>query len=303
MKRSELYFSLTFLLMLIIAIGAFFYGVKVGNEKTESKYAAEAEPKSATASPLPNAYQQQDLVSFYHTVFLPYREFQNAWFEERTLWLNDSTIDRSGSLKTLAKNAKKKYEAVRKAYVAPSSPLLMDAQTNYLKSLKLFEDGFSSLVSTSNEGTVADLMDSLDKNTFYKEAQLQALTGQDRYYSAMLKWGATVNLDIPSEYTAPKSIALAQWNKLPLIIKNKVVADYLFAGRVYSPYLPHDLTARIDQVIRSGQAEKLKLKTVGSIAELLNGTDAVRSGDFLGLKSRLYDEPLLPLLPFFSPDK
>ena len=83
LNRTDLGFSLMFLLMLIIAVGAFFYGVKVGGDRvrTEQTEAAAVEKaKAASAASLPSAYQQQDLVSFYHTVFLAYREFENEWF-------------------------------------------------------------------------------------------------------------------------------------------------------------------------------------------------------------------------------
>jgi len=67
--------------------------------------------------------------------------------------------------------------------------------------------------------------------------------------------------------------------------------------------LPQDLTARIDAFIASGQAGKMKLKTVGAVAELLTRTEAVRDADFLQLKNRFYADQLLPQLPFFYPDK
>src|ERR1700730_10741982 len=104
LNRSDLMFSLAFLLMRVIAIGAFFYGVKVGTARVEAQYASEHKPATA-APPPPYAYQQQDLVSFYHTVFLSYREFQNDWFAAQDKWLSDSTADRSASLKELSKVA------------------------------------------------------------------------------------------------------------------------------------------------------------------------------------------------------
>lgn len=305
LHRSDLVFSLSFLLMLIIAIGAFFYGVKVGTDRTDAKYEADAAATKKTddsgAKP-PNAYQQQDLVSFYHTVFLPYREFQTSLFEERNLWLDDSTIDRSDSLKQLGKLARKKYDAIRTAYVSPSSPVLKDAQASFVRSLKLFSDGFGDVAGKANEGAAAAVLETLDANSLIKEGKLQGLTGQEQYFVSMLKWGSTVNLDIPAGFSSPKVFSIGAWKSLPLLVKNKVTAHYLTVGRYYSPYLPQDLTARIDQLIASGQTDKMKLKTIGSVAELLTDTDAVRSGDFLRIKPQLYDKELLPQLPFFSQD-
>ena len=79
LTATAMLFSVGFVFMLVCTVGAFFYGIQIGSAKTEAKYTAEnagADAAAALASP----YQQQDLVSFYHTVFLPYREFQNEWF-------------------------------------------------------------------------------------------------------------------------------------------------------------------------------------------------------------------------------
>jgi hypothetical protein len=119
----------------------------------------------------------------------------------------------------------------------------------------------------------------------------------------MLKWAASVNMEIPGDYKTPAVLELSKWKSLPLVVKNKAIVDYMSANSMFYDYLPHDLTARIDLFIRSGQAEKMKQTTVGSIIELLTGTDAVRTGDFLTSKSTLYPNEQLPQLPFFISDK
>jgi hypothetical protein len=302
LNRTDLGFSLAFLLMLIIAIGAFFYGVKVGTDRVTAQQAA-AETQKPKTEPAPNAYQQQDLVSFYHTVFLPYREFQNVWFDARDKWSSDPSVDLSASLKELAKTADAKYEKIKVAFVAHSSPLLQDAQNDYLKSLKLFSDSFDELAKTANQGTAGQLAQTLNEQAFHKEGRKFALAAQNAYYTSMLKWGATVNTEIPDGFKVPAVIEISRWKQFPLLIKNKAIADYLSGIALFTDFQPHDLTARIDQFIRSGQADKMKQKTVGSIAELLTGTDAVRNGDFLKNKKVLYPSEQLPQLPFFSSDK
>jgi len=76
LTRTEMLFSLGFLFMLVFAVGAFFYGVKMGSDKTEAKFIEQTKHLSSGNVKSATAYQQQDLVSFYHTVFLPYREFE-----------------------------------------------------------------------------------------------------------------------------------------------------------------------------------------------------------------------------------
>jgi hypothetical protein len=302
LNRSDLMFSLAFLLMLVIAIGAFFYGVKVGSARVEAQYASVPKPEIAAAAP-PNAYQQQDLVSFYHTVFLPYREFQNDWLTAQNKWLSDPTADRSTSLKELSKSAQQKYDAINTIYVPPISPQLKNAQTSYLKSLKLFKESFSSLASSANEGTAETFMDKVNADSFFKEGLIQSLTAQKDYYGSMLKWAGSVNSDIPGDFVSPEILTIAKWKSLPLIVKIKLSSDYLSNQMIMSSFLPHDLTARVDQFINSGQADKRKVKSFNAIAELLTSTEAVRSGDFIEMKSRFYENAQLPQLPFFFPDK
>jgi hypothetical protein len=302
LNRSDLMFSLAFLLMLVIAIGAFFYGVKVGSARVEAQYASEHMTETA-ASPPPNAYQQQDLVSFYHTVFLSYREFQNDWFAVQDKWLSDSTADRSASLKELSKSAQQKYDAIKKVYIPPISPQLKSAQTGYLMSLKLFNESFSNLAPTANEGTADTFMNHMNGDSFFKEGRVQSLNAQKDYYGSMLKWAESVNPDIPANFVSPGILTLEKWKSLPLIVKIKVSSDYLSNQMIMSSFLPHDLTARVDQFISSGQADKRKVKSFNAIAELLTSTEAVRSGDFIEMKSRFYENAQLPQLPFFFPDK
>ena len=300
LNRSELVFSLAFLLMLVVAAGAFFFGVRVGTDRTEAKY--ETKEADAAASPaLPNAYQQQDLVSFYHTVFLPYREFQKNWFDVQRDLLSDATMDRSAAMKQLTKSATKTYDKIKAVQVSAASPLLVDAQTSYLKSLKLFSDGFSALAKEKAKSG-DDFLAALNANDYYKEGRIQALSGQDRYYHSMLKWASTVDLDIPADYEIPDILAIEKWRTLPLIVKIKASADYLSTLTDMKEFAPQDLTARIDDFIRSGQAERRKLKSVGAIAELLTSADGVRGGDFLRMKERFYGQEQLPQLPFFFSD-
>jgi hypothetical protein len=301
LTRTDLIFSLMFLFMLIVAISAFFYGVKVGSDRVRAEYATTKEQNASSSAVI--AYPQQDLVSFYHTVFLSYREFENNWFATRNKWELEPSADLAASLKDLAKFAQTKYGNIQVASVSAGSPLLKQAQTDYLRSLKLFEESFAEMASSAKNLTAEQLIAQLESLTFYQEAVKYALSAQTNYYASMLKWGASVNSDFPDDYQAPENLPLADWQALPLLAKNKAVVDMLAGNRVFAEYLPHDLTARIDQFIASGQAEKLNQTTVNAIAQLLISTDAVRNGDFLNARAKLYANELLPQLPFFIQDQ
>ncbi|MFC5403850.1 hypothetical protein [Cohnella soli] len=303
LNRSDLMFSLSFILMLVIAVGAFFYGVKVGTDRVEAKYATASEEPASTQETRPFAYQQQDLVSFYHTVFLSYREFQNEWLTAQDKWLADSTADRASTLKELVKLSQKKFDQIGKVAVSPASPLLKDSQTNYLKSLKLFHDSFDNLVSKANQGNAQMMLDKIQADAFYKQALTHSLSAQQQYFGSMLKWAATIDMNIPGEIPAEETVALAKWKSSPLVVKLKIASDFMAKQPELTEYLPSDLTARVDQFIISGQASKRNAKSFNSIAELLTSTEAVRNGDFVSMKARFYDQEQLPQLPMFFSDK
>lgn len=297
LPRSAMIFSLGFVFMLVCAVGAFFYGVKLGTSKTETKY--EMKELQAAAVQKSSPYQQQDLVSFYHTVFLSYREFQSEWDDAMDDFAKGQGGSASSTLKNLAELARSKRTAASN-FDMQKSPLLGDAQTNYIRSLEQFEQAAKAAAASSKSGDAAKLQNSIKQLGSYQSAVKQALAAQQAYYTAMMKWGATVEPNIPANYTMPKVIEINKWSSLPLIVKNKLMADQMASRQQFTAYYPQDLTSRIDDFIASGQSEKLNLKTVSAIADLLIDTEAVRSGDFTENRSKLYNKDLLPQLPFFS---
>ncbi|RXZ76894.1 hypothetical protein EBB07_31830 [Paenibacillaceae bacterium] len=301
LTRSELVFSMGFLFMLVVAVATFFYGVKIGAARTEAKY----EPMKLLQSDVAGnavAYQQQDLVSFYHTVYLPNREFQLQWFNVMDKLRSGQATDPVSSFKELAKLAKKQYSAASSSSVPTSSPLLNQSQLNVLKSLKLFEQAASRFASTADNKPSKELVVEIGLEAYYRKAVQHNLLAQQQYYASMLKWGATVEAAIPSEFNTPASESIKDWNSQPLLVKNKIIADQLVELQQLVNFYPHDLSTRVDELIASGEASRLKIKSVPALIELLLGTKAVRAGDFASGKTMLYDQELLPQLPFFFPE-
>ncbi len=276
----------------------FFYGVKVGSEKTDANY-IQMKHLNSEGGPKVTAYQQQDLVTYYHTVFLPLREFQTEWFSAIEKLESGRSTDAAASFKELAKQAKKQYQTITTATIPAISPLLADSQVNVLKSLKLFEQASSRSVAYSKDKSVAAVLDNLNKDAYYTQAVTHALQSQQQYYDSMLKWGATMNAKIPGEYETPSVLEISSWNKLPFLVKNKVMADQLLSRSTMETFYPHDLSVRVDEFIASGQPAKMRIKTVSAVVDLLLGTKAVRNGDFTASKLTRYDKELLPQLPFF----
>lgn len=295
LTTTAMLFSLGFVFMLVVAVGAFFYGIQFGKDKAEAKYAAKTEAENVNESATP--YQQQELVSFYLTVFSPYREFQTEWFAASDKLFRSGNIDAGSAFKNLAKLADQKAEEAS-SFNMQQSPLLGEAQVAYIRSLKYFKDAAAK--AAADKSTDPDkLLDNIQNDKNYKSAVQESLAAQQAYYEAMQKWAASVDPAIPASYKHSEPLGTEQWDKLALVVKNRAVVSYLTERGELFGFFPQDLTSRIDEFIRSGQASKMKLKTIGGIIDLLLNTRAVDSGDFSANKARFYQSETLPQLPFF----
>ncbi|OXM16684.1 hypothetical protein [Paenibacillus herberti] len=299
LNRYQMLFTLGFIFMLAVAVGAFFTGVEIGSSRTESRF--EAKKLQASSAKTTSAYSQQDLVSFYHTVFSPYREFQSEWLEMESRLESRSATLSTGMLEQLADLATKKRKEIEAVANEHKSGLLADSRASYLASLDNF-NAAAKRQKTAAAGSSPDIfLVTLRADKDYKKGSNLSLIGQNNYYGAMLSWASSTNSDIPSRIELSGVMSLKQWSSSPLTVKNKLVADLLSKRGQMNAYLPQDLSGAVDQLIESGEAERLNLGSLQSAAELLSGTGAVRSGDFWAIKPRLYSSEVLPQLPFFLP--
>ncbi|MEC0243364.1 hypothetical protein P4H66_26470 [Paenibacillus dokdonensis] len=293
-SRFELYFSLLFILALIVTAAAFLSGVQVGANRMEEKYNY---LKLSSASPdFTDSYQQQDVVTFYHTVFLPYREFKSEWLAQ-TETAGIFEKEKSGIFKSLSKLADKKYNEVLQISVYDSSPLLQQSQNNTLKSLRLFSKAAQhAAVTVSNSKTI---LDSLEEDAYYQNAVKYGLLAQKQYYSSMLKWGTKVSPSIPNQYIMPSTLKLNEWESYPLMVKNEAVASIMLNSAYFSPADPQDITAFIDSWIAAGKTKTYKLSSLQETINFLRKKNAVHQQDFIKLKAQYGGNELLPQLPFF----
>ncbi|RTE10492.1 hypothetical protein [Paenibacillus whitsoniae] len=298
LTRTDYLFALMFIFMLVCILGAFFYGLKLGQLKSDEKYDKIIHADKA-AAPEIGAYDQQVLVSYYHTIFLPFREFQNKWFEQMSqIEAGNAATDSAAVLKELSKIADEKYAALQGKTMPASSPLLVQSLQGYLKSLKLFSDALGSFQSKANGMSQAQLLDTIQKDPYFLEAKTQSLTAQKNYFEAILAWNGTLDPDI--EYFDPVNTAnLDQWRAMNLNVKNVYISAKLLNSKSFVPFYPQDLTARIDEFIANGQAKKLNVNDVNQTMDLLLSTNAVRAGDFVKSKAKWYGNETLPQLPFF----
>mgnify|MGYP001362356057 CR=1 FL=1 len=300
LSRTEMLVSLGFLFMLVCAVCAFFFGVEVGKNRTTTQL--EASKESTDKKPVSGTLQQQDLVSYYHTVFMPYREFQSEWIAAVENANARQTTDLPTELKRLASLSQKTFNEISAVSMPPSTPL-EQSQQQLLKSIASFQSVSKRMSAGKDEQSVAQILSAIRKDTEYKTAVSKSLQGQQSYYNAMVQWARTINPDIAQVNGLPGTMKTTVWKSLPLIVKNKLSADLILASGTVVNYYPQDLTSRIDEFISSGQAAKLKYDLIGPISELLVNTKAVRSGDFKSSMVNQYAKQLLPQLPFFLSDE
>ena len=293
LPRTELLFSLGFVFTLAVAVAAFFLGMKIGVDKTEARYA----PKGK-AQPAFTAYQQQDLLSYYYTVYQPFRSFAAEWVREASNMKAGRMTDPAGRLKALAGAAEDRYKEARAADMPESSPLLVDAQTNVLKSLKLFSETLGKYANES--GDAQAIIRKIGADELYRKALDYALLAERQYFEAMVQWGASLDPDLPNQVPDGTGMAIETWKNQPLLMKNAIAAGYLKERRMLRDYYPQDLTARVDFFFESGQAEGFDIRSVDEAVDILLRTDAVRSGDFLDRRASYGEGELLPHIPMFG---
>jgi hypothetical protein len=67
----------------------------------------------------------------------------------------------------------------------------------------------------------------------------------------------------------------------------------------FEPFNPEDLTARLDLLFQSSEAQTLGITDVPAAMRLLQASDAVRSGDFKQLQAKLYRNLKTPEIPLY----
>lgn len=300
-SRFEIFFILGFLLTLIVAFSTFFLGLRMGINQTESKYAyLKTNPMELETE---SSYTQQDLVTFYYVVFQPYQQFKDNYLAlVDVLNRSNSNSNSKMALKEIRNSAEKQYEQISAISIAASSPLLKEAHSDILKSLKLFDDSIDRTLAASGNSNGSQYAQSLSKDEFTEKAIAFGLQAQKKYYSSILKWTAKTNKSISGEYSFAKDTTVQQWSNLSLAVKNKAVTDIMASDKLFVSYLPQDMTAKIDQMIDSGKATTLSLHSVSSIVKILTETEAVQSKEFIKWKSTYYASEPLPALPFFIED-
>jgi hypothetical protein len=296
---SDYLISIIIVFLLVCVAGAFFIGFEIGHARAGEKYSAILAQKEAAQSN--EAYNQQHLVSFYHTIYEPGRKFQDRWFERlNELERPGTASDHSAVMAELAKFAEDRHKELMNASTPAVSPLLGEAHRHLLESLSLFGEAAKAFEQRAKAIEPIQLAAELKLDRRTREAQALYLRAQETFYRAIARWPSADNPDAANEkWNGQTPLALDQWRKMGLNAKNAAIAAMLANANRFVPLLPQDLTVRVDEMIMLGQADRLNLADVSAIVSMLLDTNAARAGDFAERKDKWYAAERLPLLPFF----
>ncbi|UFJ42823.1 hypothetical protein LOK74_10150 [Brevibacillus humidisoli] len=303
LKKSD--YLLTYMIIITFAcfVGGFFLGANVMKARmsTELETATKAEREKAFRELMlkeQKLYREQDFVSFYYGVYLPLEEFRNSHFRYLANLQDKPRAEQLEISEEMKKVVEKHRKEAENGLVPSTSPLLVKAKTEYINSLKAYNDGIEQVLDKNNlhAFSAEEIAAGRHLAPFYS----LWLRGQADLYKAIALWESAyiTNKEIPD--TVPTAIDLNQWKSYSFHFRNYLAAEYLTKQPAITSYNPEDLTARLDSVILTNQAVSLGWDDIPYAIRVLNATNAVRKGDYRSLRDRLYSDVRTPEMPIFT---
>jgi hypothetical protein len=297
----DYFVSLVIILLIVANVASFFFGVRYGANEMETKYLAIIN-KDKKPDRSKDSYHQEHIVSYYYNIFEPTRMFEEKWFTMYdALLYKESVGDIEDQLDQLRDSVNQEYDRVRASTMPASSSYLVDAQKNALKSLTLFKESLAVLSQAASTVSQDELLKRINKEPNYIEARNFALLARQMYFTAIVEWNKTINSQLKGvALVNKKDVSIAEWKSMNLNLKAQTMSQLMTAEKHYTLALPLDYVGKLDEMVRTGQAESLNLKTAGGALQTLISTKAVRNGDFPTMKEKFYGSEFLPALPFYS---
>jgi hypothetical protein len=300
LSKSEFILAYMIIITLACFVGGFFLGAGYMKAKMEAVQAAKAEAEKEQAEKERllrerKLYSEQDFIRFYYGVYAPLLDLKQAHFATLEQLAGKPKDEQLSALKDLAKAAEETLEQVEKDVPLSTSPLLVQAHTNYRNSIRAYLDGIEQIRSDQNsnaftpEGIASRL-------TLFTNSWLKA---QGFLYQALATWESVYATKRPLPNTLPETVSIQQWKQYPFHYRTYLAAEYLAQMNWYEPFNPEDLAARLDLLFRSNEAQLLGIKDVQAAMRLLQASDAVRSGDFKQLQGKLYQNLMTPEIPIY----
>ncbi|MGD8189160.1 hypothetical protein ACQCN2_04075 [Brevibacillus ginsengisoli] len=301
LNRSDYFIVYMIIISLACLVGGFFLGICVMKSKAQAEI--EAITKDYTIKlnqdqmeKTKKLYKEEDFVSFYYNVFAPLEKFKQSHLTFQNKVANSSAGDYKSILSAAQDQANETLKKIEQANVSNSSPLLIQAKQEYMKSLQVYMDGMNQM----NDGDTTKLTPQ-EMSQHLESFKRNWLRAQADFYKAIAIWEEMYVTNKPLvQQVSQSNISIEQWKSYPFNLRDYLAAENLYRNNVMVPFQPEDITARIDGVVLTNQASSLGWKDIPFAFRVLFTTDAVRPGDFKSLKNKLYPGFKSPELQFFN---
>ncbi|QRG69873.1 hypothetical protein [Brevibacillus choshinensis] len=301
LKKSEFMMAYMIIISLACSVGGFFFGAHYMKSQIESERAAalETQQKEAAKDKLlkeQKLYNEQDFIRFYYALYAPLLELKEAHFDLMAKWPSLEKGEQSDSLKQLTKTAEQTLKALEKEVPLPTSPMLVQAHANFTNSVRAYLDSMEQVRSDQNSNALTPAA----ITTRLTLSQNSWLTAQEMMYHAIAAWESAYVVKQPLPKSLPQTVSTAQWKQYPFHYRTFLAAAVMSANKQWKSYNPEDVTARIDKLVGTNEAQSLGIQDVGSAVRLLNATDAIHPGDFKQMSGSLYSKLQAPEIPLYK---
>lgn len=299
-RLSKIEYLVTYMIIISLAcfIGGFFFGAHVmKNRYLEEKAAvekAEQEKREREKKLLEQRiYKEQDLVSFYYHIYAPLENFRREHFRFLNNFQTYSEREQEDLVEHILEQATQTISEVKKGTPSHSSPLLIQAKSEYLRSLQAYTEGVDNWWTSSNHSS-ASLNQHLQQfHNLWLQAQI------DFYESIALWEQANVTKQV-TRLPTTQALPLTKWKTLTFHQRNYLSALNLARWKRVTEFNPEDMTAKIDSVIQSGQTEAAGWKDINQAGLALLATNAVLPDEYSKRKDTLYPNVKVPEIPLFT---
>ena len=293
-------FFIVFMIILSFAclIGGFFIGANYARSKAEAEfnqYIAEVSKYEKESSLL--NYAHTDFVSYYHQVYLPFKEFRHLYLSQIEAGIHSGEYSNlAANASSLRKETEKIKKEIEQAQIPHTSPLLQSSQKELVRSLISFEQGLDKLsqLARDNVGQVAAFLHDSEE---FAAGKRHWLKGQTQFYEALLFWESFfVTEEKPQLIDNPSQYTLNQWVHLGFHQKNELIAKLLEELETVTLYNPEDVTVYIDSLAQHHHDGNQR---VAEALKFLHASNSIREGNFIE-KIKDYTSVELPMILLFS---
>ncbi|QQE72791.1 hypothetical protein KDJ56_12570 [Brevibacillus composti] len=298
LSKSEFLFAYMIIISLACLVGGFFFGAYYMKSKIAAEQAAIVEQQRLEAERErqlreQKLYSEQDFIRFYYAVYAPFLELKRVHFEKMEAWPDQDPATRKDSIKALIEAAKQTTTQLGKEVPLPTSPLLVQAHTQYQAGARAYLDGMKQLLSDQNNNALSpdEITARLALTNWFK--------ANEQFYHSLAAWESAYVTKQPLPKELPAAVSIEQWKQLPFHYKTYLAATAMTAHNKWGGYNPEDLTARLDLLFESDDVKNLGIKDLHAAVRVLTATDAVHSGDFKEFQHKHYSSLKTPEIPLY----